>query len=149
MEPIDKEMAGRSRPAAETGLPMLRVRTYLAPSPIEGIGLFAAEPIQRGSIIWKYDEQLDIKFDMRDIPQEETVVRDSLLRYGYKPSDEPVYILCGDNARFMNHSEQPNADDVGNLTIARVDIAAGEEITCNYGAFDHRFAEQGFASGWA
>jgi hypothetical protein len=127
---------------------MLRVRTYLAPSPIEGIGLFAAEPIPRGSLIWKFDETLDLKFDLREIP-DEPVIRECIIHYGFQPSDEPVYILCGDNARFMNHSPTANADDIGNLTIARVDIAAGEEITCNYGIFDKRFAESGFAVGWA
>ena len=128
---------------------MLRVRTYLAPSGIEGIGLFAAEPIARGTLIWKFHETFDMKVDLRTVPEEDVLVRETLMRYGYQPGDEPVYILCGDNARFMNHSPTPNADDVGDLTIARIDIAAGEEITCNYARFDHRFAGHGFAVGWA
>ena len=62
------------------------------------------------------------------------------MRYGYQPSEEPVYIVCGDNARFMNHSDTPNCDDVDDLTIALVDIAEGDEITCDYARFDWRFA---------
>ncbi len=47
---------------------MLRVRTYLAPSPIEGIGLFAAEPIPRGTLIWKPTTRASISaIDLRDI----------------------------------------------------------------------------------
>jgi uncharacterized protein len=127
---------------------MLRVRTYVASSLIEGIGLFAAEPIPRGTLIWKFDQKLDTKLDLRDVSDGETLVKEWILRYGYQPTEEPVYILCGDNARFMNHAPEPNCDDVGDLTIARVDIAEGEEITCNYGAFDRRFAEEGVAVGW-
>jgi len=128
---------------------MLRVRTYVGQSPIEGVGLFASEPISRGAIIWKYDARFDMTVDLDAIPAEDWHLREWVMRYGYQPEDEPHYIICGDNARFMNHSPTPNADDVGNLTIARVDIAAGEEITCNYAAFDRRFAEHGFAVGWA
>ena len=128
---------------------MLRVRTYLAPSEIEGIGLFAAEPIPRGTLIWSFNPSFDMKVDLRQVPDDDVYVRETLMRYGYQPSEEPVYILCGDNARFMNHSATPNADDVGDITIARVDIAAGEEITCNYAKFDFRFAQTGFAVGWA
>jgi SET domain-containing protein len=128
---------------------MLCVRTYLAPSPIDGIGLFAAEPIARGGLIWRFDPRFDVKLDLRDIPPGETLTRQWVMRYGYQPTDEPVYVVCGDNARFMNHSPNANADDVDDLTIALTEIAAGEEITCDYAKFDCRFAEHQFAVGWA
>ncbi|WP_421725253.1 SET domain-containing protein [Bauldia sp.] len=123
---------------------MLRVKTYIAPSPIAGIGLFAAEPIRCGELIWKRDEQFDRAYDLRDLPRD-SLLRDTLLHYGYRPGSDPVYVLCGDDARFMNHADRPNADDVGDLTIACRDIAAGEEITCDYARFDAGFAERDFA----
>jgi uncharacterized protein len=50
------------------------------------------------------------------------------------------YILCTDDARFINHSSQPNTIDTQEgeegLTIAARDIQPGEEITSNYEAFD-------------
>ncbi|MCP4382306.1 MAG: SET domain-containing protein [Hyphomicrobiales bacterium] len=122
---------------------MLRVKTYIAPSPIAGIGLFAASPIRRGQLIWKRDEGLDRDYDLRDFP-ENSIARDTLKHYGYRTGRDPVYVLCGDDARFMNHAARPNADDVGDLTIACRDIAAGEEITCDYAKFDHGFAERHF-----
>lgn len=122
---------------------MLRVRTYIAPSTIAGIGLFAAAPISRGQLIWKRDEQLDLECDLRDLP-DNPILRDTLMHYGYRTGEDPIYVLCGDDARFMNHAAQPNADDVGDLTIARRDIAVGEEITCDYAKFDHGFAERHF-----
>ncbi len=124
---------------------MLRIPTYLAPSAIEGIGLFAAEPIPRGTLIWKHDDRFDLSYDLRDLDPEDHLLRETLLCYGYQPTDAPVFVLCGDNARFMNHSPQPNADDIGDLTIARTDIAKGEEITCDYAKFDRGFARRDFA----
>ena len=69
---------------------MLRVRTYLAPSAIEGIGLFAEEPIPRGTLIWKHDDRFDLSYDLREIDEEDVLLREMLGAYGYRPSDEPV-----------------------------------------------------------
>jgi len=123
---------------------MLRVRTYLASSPIEGIGLFAAEPIPRGTLVWKLDERFDRSYDLRDIAADDGLLRDMLARYGYRTSEAPIVVLCGDDARFMNHSPTANTDEIGEMTIATVDIAAGEEITCDYAKFDCGFAERDF-----
>jgi len=128
---------------------MLCVKTRLGPSTIEGVGLFAAEPISKGTVVWRYDPRFDLSLDMRDIPASDTIAREWLMRYGYQPDEEPVYVVCGDNARFMNHSDDPNCDDLNDETIALRDIAAGEEITCDYARFDKRFAESRFAVGWA
>jgi len=128
---------------------MLCVKTRLGPSPIEGVGLFAAEPIARGTVVWRYDPRFDLRLDMRDIPSDDLITRQWLMRYGYQPTADPVYVVCGDNARFMNHSETPNCDDVDDETVAIVDIAEGEEITCDYARFDARFAQHRFAVGWA
>jgi uncharacterized protein len=123
---------------------MLRVRTYLTASPIEGIGLFAVEPIPRGTLVWKLDERFDRSYDLRDIAADDRLLRDMLARYGYRTSEVPVVTLCGDDARFMNHSPTANTDEIGEMTIATADIAAGEEITCDYAKFDYGFAERDF-----
>lgn len=52
-----------------------------------------------------------------------------------------LYVLCGDDARFFNHSEDPNcfdfySDEEQDLTAARRDIRTGEELTCDYALFD-------------
>ena len=47
------------------------------------------------------------------------------------------YVLCGDNAKFMNHAEDPNCTDADpQYTVARRAIEAGEELTCDYREFD-------------
>jgi hypothetical protein len=52
-----------------------------------------------------------------------------------------LYVLCGDDARFLNHSENPNCFDFysgeeQDITVAERDIYLGEELTCNYALFD-------------
>ena len=38
---------------------MLLIRTYVAKSAIEGVGVFAAEPIRKGASIWRLEPDFD------------------------------------------------------------------------------------------
>jgi uncharacterized protein len=119
---------------------MLLVKTKLGLSKIHGIGLFANEPIKKGTPIWKFAPGLDLKFSedlMRSIEHKEQI-KD----YVYLDVNTKKFVLCCDDARFMNHSEDPNVRDIwedendDGTTIASRQIAIGEEITCNYKVFD-------------
>ncbi|HWL47120.1 MAG TPA: SET domain-containing protein-lysine N-methyltransferase, partial [Sphingomonadaceae bacterium] len=44
---------------------MLLVKTYLDRSPIHGLGVFAAEPIPKGTKIWRYVEGFDRSWSPR------------------------------------------------------------------------------------
>ena len=46
------------------------------------------------------------------------------------------FILCSDDAKYMNHSDTPNTRTEGHQTVATADIQPGQEITCNYFEFD-------------
>ncbi len=51
-------------------------------------------------------------------------------------------VMCGDDARFFNHSNKPNCADVADgerevTTVAARRIKKGGELTCNYDAFDY------------
>ena len=49
-------------------------------------------------------------------------------------------IVDCDNGRFMNHSLTPNTDfRIFDKGYALVDIAQGDELTCNYHEFDPSF----------
>ena len=128
---------------------MLRVRTYIAPSAIQGIGLFAAGFIPKDTLIWKFYPGFDLLIDLRDLGEDDDLVRECVLRYGYKSTLEyPIYVVCGDDARFMNHSStDPTAREDGWVTVAARDISADEEITCDYETFDQRYARTGFVPG--
>jgi uncharacterized protein len=116
---------------------MLLVPTYVAPSAIEGVGVFAAEPIPAGTLIWLLEPKLDRLIHQDDLPSLPPAMQAFATRYGYASGDDPnLIILELDHGRYMNHSLQPNSRfDTPDGGYAIRDIAAGEEITCNYGDF--------------
>lgn len=120
---------------------MLIVPTYIGPSLIEGVGVFAAEPISSGCAIWTLDERFDQLFSITDIDALPEVLRRFVSRYGYPHMTRPgLTVVEFDNGRFMNHADRPNTDFTDpNIGWAIRDIAAGEEITCDYGEFDPQF----------
>jgi len=115
---------------------MLLVPTFLAPSPIHGIGLFAAAPIPAGTILWRLDESFDRAVDEVELARLDVVAQLQVQRYAYVDPVRRVRILCGDDARFFNHADDANCrdepDSDGTATVAVRDIAAGEELTWDY-----------------
>ncbi|HZP09285.1 SET domain-containing protein [Methyloceanibacter sp.] len=120
---------------------MLLIGTYLAPSSIEGIGVFAAEPIARGRLMWSLNPKFDVFVHPHEIEGLPPHMQDYVARYSYPHLEMPgVVILDSDNGRFMNHSLEPNTDfRIFDKGYALVDIAVGEELTCNYHEFDPSF----------
>lgn len=121
---------------------MLIVSTYVAPSAIEGLGVFASEFIERGRLFWSLNPKFDIFIQQSEIQGFPPHMQDFVARYGYPHLEMPgVVIVDSDNGRFMNHSDQPNTDfRIFDKGYALVDIAPGDEITCNYFEFDPTFA---------
>jgi uncharacterized protein len=119
---------------------MLLVKTYLDRSGIHGIGLFAVEPIRKGTVLWRLDPRIDVQLTPDEIEQLALPAREQIRKYTYRDQVLGRYVLCGDDARFFNHAEDPNCIDIpdarGGTTVAKRDIAAGEELTCDYAAFD-------------
>ncbi|PIQ21712.1 MAG: SET domain-containing protein-lysine N-methyltransferase [Cytophagales bacterium CG18_big_fil_WC_8_21_14_2_50_42_9] len=125
---------------------MLLVQTKLGLSPISGIGLYADKFIPKGTVIWKFAPNLDLKLtdtEYQTLNQQHNF--EVLDKYIYKSLISGCYILCADDARFINHSSAANTldtlQDIEGLTIAAVDIQPGEEITSNYEAFDADFSQ--------
>jgi uncharacterized protein len=120
---------------------MMLVPTYVAPSPIEGVGVFAAEPIPSGTLIWQLAPGLDRLIRKNEILSLPPLFQQFVERYSYPyPHDPEQLIVELDNGRFMNHSDAPNtifSDPDAGYTIR--DIAAGEELLCNYAEFDPTF----------
>jgi SET domain-containing protein len=126
-------------------MPMLLVKTTLRPSEVHGLGLFADEFIPKGTVIWRFDGGVDRRYEesqLAALPAEE---QERLFTFCYVNPGTRLYVYCGDNARYINHSEQPNTDDLGfeegefegeGVTIAARDIQPGEEILSDYRSFD-------------
>jgi SET domain-containing protein len=124
---------------------MLLVKTKVAESAVHGMGLFADQFIPKGTRIWEFNDEIDSRFDetrLSNLPEDEQA---TLLKYTYVNPRTKLYVLCGDNARYLNHSDDPNTEDIGfdegivngeGVTIAARDIQPGEEILSDYAAFD-------------
>jgi SET domain-containing protein len=123
---------------------MMIVPTYVGPSAIEGVGIFAAAPIRAGDPVWILEEKLDLLLPVGELAMLPELQIQFIERYGYPHMTRPgIIVLEFDNGRFMNHSHTPNTDfRNAEIALATRDIDAGEEITCNYGEFDPSFEMQ-------
>jgi hypothetical protein len=97
-----------------------------------GYGVVATRAIPKGTITWVLD-RLDRFFTRKQIHSMEPLYRDVLCKYTYRNA-EGDYILCWDNARFINHSSEPNCiTSAYEFEFAVRDIHPGEELTDDYG----------------
>jgi hypothetical protein len=123
---------------------MLRVKTYLDKSPIHGIGVFAAEEIQEGALVWSFEPQIDKVLDINEeqFKYQYFLDQEFIKTYAYFDKQLNKYVLSVDNDRFTNHSNRPNTIPLNTSeVVADRDIHIGEEITINYFAID-KFAEE-------
>ncbi|HZY36202.1 MAG TPA: SET domain-containing protein [Mucilaginibacter sp.] len=116
---------------------MLLVETYIAPVESKGVGLFAKTLIPKGTTYWVRNENFDRIFKSDMLESFPSNVIAYIQKHGFLEITGDWY-LCGDNARFTNHSLSPNFinhfDDAGlvDYCFADRDIHPDEEILCNY-----------------
>lgn len=129
---------------------MMLIRTRVAPSRIHGQGLFVVEPVAKGTGIWRFEPGFDRAFAPEQVAAWPEVVQEHLRWFSFMHSETGQYVLSGDHACFMNHSEHPNtgAPQDGSwdgTTVAYRDLVPGDEITCDYRSFD---ADTAWKLGW-
>jgi SET domain-containing protein len=121
---------------------MLLVKTRIGFSQINGLGLFAAEFIPKGTPVWKMVRWFDLILTKEQMDKLSDPAREQFLRCGHLDMYTGEYVLCADEARYLNHSETPNircsdsSDGNEDLDVAIRDIEEGEEITINYKEYD-------------
>lgn len=109
---------------------------YVADSKISGKGLFAGELIPKGTIIWKFNA-VDKIITPSEFETLDAVSKQYVKNFCYM-DELSNYILCSDDAKYMNHSVTANTENGEDVTtVTTVDIQKGEEITCNYFEFDY------------
>ena len=114
---------------------MMMVDTELQPSSIHGLGVFLRTPVRRGDLIWRFDARIDRVYSEAELSSLPDHVQHYLRTYSTWHEATRLYVLCGDNGRFFNHSDAPtttsNAISFGEDHAAR-DLERGEELTSDY-----------------
>ena len=106
----------------------LDARVRIGPSPIEGLGLFASEPINTGEVVAIVGGRV---IDDRELSR----VAASGRRYSSAAIGEGTNVLLASDDPLTrgNHSCDPNLWLLDAITLAaRRDIASGEELTSDY-----------------
>ena len=120
---------------------MMLIKTRVGPSDIDGMGLFAVEGVRMGTPIWRFQRGFDHDFSPEQFGALPPLARAHTRWFCFVSRQDGHVILSGDHACFINHSAHPNtgappAATGAITTVALRDIAAGEEITCNYYHYD-------------
>jgi uncharacterized protein len=120
---------------------MLLVRTHIAISTIHNLGLFADEFILAGTEVWRFTPGYDLEITVEEMEKHPQYLREFFDHYGYLDFNLNRYLLCFDNARFINHSSNPNiltdyTRARHGVDVAVRDIVIGEEITTDYRLFE-------------
>jgi hypothetical protein len=100
-----------------------------------GHGVVASTDIPMGTITYAYDA-LDIIIPPGDPRLTDHLYQEIIYKYGVIEADGS-FSICWDIAKYLNHCCHYNTLSTGfGFDIATRDIAAGEEITQDYGAFN-------------
>lgn len=120
--------------------------TVVKNSNIQGRGVFAAEAIAAGEVVWKFDPNHDLTLSIKEFGALAENEKEILNHVAYLSAETGQYIYPPENdpARYTNHDSEKN-----NLTVAvdakvspepyfvaNRDINKGEELTNNYHEFD-------------
>lgn len=97
-----------------------------------GYGVVATALIPAGTITWVLD-RLDREFSQKELESLEPIYQNILDTYTFR-DNRGRYILCWDNARYVNHSFNSNCLTTAyDFELAIRDIQIGEQLTDDYG----------------
>jgi hypothetical protein len=120
---------------------MMMVETELRASSIHGIGTFLLHDVREGDLIWRFDSRIDRVFADSELAAMPDRLRAFLSVYSTYHEQSGLWVLCGDNGRHFNHSDEPNTISLGVAfgdDVAAADLTAGTELTTDYRAIcDH------------
>jgi uncharacterized protein len=110
---------------------MLVVRTYVAASGIHGAGVFLAEPVKSGQVVWRFDPIIDVEITEDQLASLPDGARETAMMHAFLNHDGRM-ILSRDNAVFFNHSEHPTTLNDGDVNIAARDLPVDTELSEDY-----------------
>jgi SET domain-containing protein len=117
---------------------MLVVDASAGESRIQGLGLIARTAIPQGAVIWVLNPKFDVVMTEAEWRELSRFARQQVEKHVYVDVVTGQYVLCSDDAKYMNHAEDPNTTSDTDHTRTTRDIEPGEELTCDYREFDLR-----------
>jgi len=120
---------------------MMLIPNRVQPSAIHGLGLFTVAFVPAGTPVWRYLPGFDHDFSPADFAALPPLARAHVRWFCFVSRYNGHVILSGDHACFINHSPPPSTGAPPDApspvtTVALRDLAVGEEITCDYFAYD-------------
>jgi len=114
---------------------MLVVPTQIRPSSIHGSGVFLLVPVKKGDLIWRFDSRIDRVYSQSEIDSLPELAAKFITHHAELHRTTGVWILSGDNARYINHSDSPATLSMGigfADDLAARDLEIGAELTSDY-----------------
>lgn len=124
---------------------MYKVLVRVAPSTIDGNGVFTQQDISKDSIVWLFTNGHDHTMTDDEHTALSNAERDRLDKTGYLSPWTNLWVFPpeNDSAQYTNHSKENNLSVLYDKNIspepyfvANRDIKTGEELTNNYHEFD-------------
>jgi len=117
------------------------IRTRVQSSGIHGMGLFTTEAVPCGTPVWRFAPGFDHDFSPAAYAALLPLAREHVRWFCFVSREDGHVILSGDHACFINHAARPSTGAASSsmnpvTTAALRDLVAGEEITCDYWAYD-------------
>jgi len=123
------------------GNEMLTIETYVAPSRIHGLGLFAAQNIEMGTIVSFVMPAFDTFVSKKTFETFPEITQRYIKKYAFYLNEYESYYMPTGDERFINHKIKSNI--VGSVAqnslfryVAIVDIPSGSELTIDYATID-------------
>ena len=117
---------------------MLIIRAWVGPSKIQGLGLIAHEFIPKGTVIWKLVPGFDLLLSDEEVKNLPPSAQEQVYHYAFFHPKLKKHVLCADDDKFTNHSDNANSRFCDDHAITIRDIQEGEEITDNYSEYGYR-----------
>jgi len=115
---------------------MFLVPTELRSSPIHGIGVFLLMPVKKGDLLWRFDSRIDRIFTDDEVASFPEALKIFVDANSYWHRKSGTLMMCGDNGRFVNHSDFPTMKALGEPAfgddVAACDMSPGTELTSDY-----------------
>jgi hypothetical protein len=119
---------------------MIHIKYKLDRSTIHGIGIFADQDIEKGTLIFTASPVLDVNITQDQFDLLRDAEKQEVRYWGFWIEEEKVWHVDFDHIHFINHSYTPNTtqdfSQQASYLVASRDIKKGEELTQNYLEFE-------------